>query len=144
MCGLNADVAHLRTHNTSGLPTGDTDRSRRARELLDAATVEEEGGGGALLMDVFDVPAIHFDTTQVSARDLVLLGHYFSERAPEMVSPEAERTLAALVPWATVEGGRLDNESSLALRAEQIDLSFRPDLESELGSAFGGQCGVFR
>ncbi|MEM9456625.1 MAG: penicillin acylase family protein [Myxococcota bacterium] len=114
---------------------GDTLRSRRLRELLEALPAVTEPT--AVLDDV------QWDCVNAGRRDLVALAAHVRALQPGRLSPETIATLDALDPWR-MAGGSMHTEQAGVFLADRISVKFRiqqtgPALNAQFG---GGQTGL--
>ena len=105
---------------------GDTDRSRRLRELL----------VGPFMLDPSQMLAVQSDTVNPSRRDIVRVGAYLRRQGVPLGSP-ALQALAALDDWLAA-GGPSTNADPNALVAHLLQTQFRPNTAPSLVPIYGG------
>ncbi|KAA3607744.1 MAG: penicillin acylase family protein [Planctomycetota bacterium] len=111
---------------------GDTSRSRRLRERLQAQS-------SFSAQEVFD---IHFDVVQPARRDLVKLLRHLARVQNYPISSSSDAALRHLGPWEQA-GARMDNSHYATYLAHRMNLQFRantagPVLVAQYGGADNG------
>lgn len=114
---------------------GDTTRSRRLREILEALPAQVDPQ--AVLDDV------QFDCTNPGRRDLALLGHHIAAVAPGALSAPAMSVLGDLDPWSS-NGGTMRSDAPGVGVAWQMATKFRIQQTGPLlnGLYGGGESGL--
>ncbi|HVS18500.1 MAG TPA: penicillin acylase family protein [Planctomycetota bacterium] len=109
---------------------GDTTRSRRLAELLDALPS---------VVDASEVEALRFDRVNTARRDLAELGLWLRDSQPSFVlSAEALAALGTLEPW-WLAGAAMDGVLPGATLAWHLDLEFHPAQAGQaLIESYGG------
>lgn len=106
--------------------TGDTDRSRRLRELL----------VGPPMLGPAGMLAVQADTVNPSRRDIVRIGAYI-ERLGVTLDPPASQAVAALSSWLAA-GGPMTDADPNTLVAHFLQTQFRQNTAPDLVSIYGG------
>jgi uncharacterized repeat protein (TIGR01451 family) len=104
--------------------SGDTNRSRRLRELLAA---------DGPLYDVAELEAYHRDVVNTAQRDLVALALEVSQP----LSVDARKALTELEGWYNL-GAKKSAEHHGVLLAERLDITLRSNQGPEMFQAYGG------